>query len=245
MDQIKDMDKNKDIFASLSTRIKASILDCIILMALFISIPMVIGNLLDTDSPIKVFAMFAPVLLLEPILVAFSGATIGQHFFGMEVIRVNTRSKCPFHVAFLRYLAKAVLGSISLVYMLFSKKHQAIHDHLAKTVVLISQKKLEKNPEMAKYGETEQTLIADYSYPSAIRRFILFIVWYIVSVVAIGIFFEVGAILIFPDYTIESEKLPEFYENILSIVFAVVFITLAFFASKGFLPGARRKKNKI
>ena len=236
------MGTNPDVFATLATRIKASIIDSIILLALFVTIPMVIGDFLHGDSLLKAFAMFAPILFLEPILVAYLGATVGQRVFGMEVVRVDTRSKCPLHIAFFRYIAKAVLGSISVVYMLFSKKHQAIHDHFAKTLVLISQRKLERNPGIAKYGEYEQTLDHNYSYPSTIRRFIFFIVWYVFALTALGIVFEVGAILTIPGYSLESDKLPEFLDNIISIVLAIVFITLAVFASKGYLPGARRKK---
>ena len=237
------MTTDRDVFASLATRIKASIVDSIILITLFISIPLVIGSLINSEWPLRAFLMYAPLLFLEPILVAYLGATIGQYLFGMQVVRIDTRSNCPFHVAFFRYLAKAVLGSFSLVYMLFSKKHQAIHDHLAKTVVLISQKRLEKNPQIAKYGELEQTLDLAYSYPSAIRRFIFFIVWYMGASIVLGICIEAGALLTIPGYTSESEKLPESLDIVVSVVFAVVFITLAVFASKGFLPGAKRKKN--
>ena len=70
---------------------------------------MVIGTFLHGDSLFKAFAMFAPILFLEPILVAYLGATVGQRVFGMEVVQVDTRSKCPLHIAFFRYLAKAAL----------------------------------------------------------------------------------------------------------------------------------------
>ena len=233
----------RDVFASLATRIKASVIDSIILLAIFILIPITIGEDVNSDLPLKAFAMFAPVLFLEPFLVAFSGATIGQHLFGIEIVRVDTRSKCPLHIAFLRYLAKVILGGISLIYILFSKKHQAIHDHLAKTFVLISKKKLAKNHQIEKYGEIEQTFHNEYSYPSAIRRFLVFIVWYLVTVFLLGIAFEVGAIYTVPGYSLESEKLPEFLELILSIFSTVIFIVLAVFAAKGFLLGAKRKKN--
>lgn len=236
------MGTNPDVFASLATRIKASIIDGIIVMALFIAIPMVIEAFQHGDSVIKAFAMFAPILFLEPILVAYLGATVGQRVFGMEVIRVYTRSKCPLHIAFFRYLAKVVLGTLSVVYMLFSKKHQAIHDHFAKTLVLISQRELERNPRIAKYGVYEQALDHNYSYPTAIRRFVFFIVWYVFAMIALGIVFEFGAMLTIQGYLLESDNPTELLDNIIGTVSAIVFITLAVIASKGYLPGARRKK---
>ena len=236
---------NNDIYASLATRIKASIIDGIILITLFLSIPMIIGAFSNSDSSIKAIAMFAPLILLEPILVTFLGSTIGQYLFGIKVIRVDSRSNCSLFVSFFRYIAKTVLGSLSLVYMLFSRKHQAIHDHLANTVVLISQKKLEMNPQLFKHGEMEQTFNHDYTYPSAIRRFILFIVWYLLACIALGILVEIIAVAIIPGYTIDAGKLPEVVDNILSILLAIVFISLAVFASKGYLPGAKRKRLTI
>lgn len=236
------MTTNSDIYASLATRIKASIIDGLILITLFLSTPMVIGVFSNNDSPIKAIAMFAPLILLEPILVTYLGSTIGQYIFGIKVIRVDSRSNCNLYVSFFRYVAKTILGSISLVYMLFSRKHQAIHDHLTNTVVLISQKKLEKNPQLFKHGEMEQTFNHDYAYPSAIRRFILFIVWYFLACIVLGIVVEVAAVAIIPRYTIDDGKLPEVVDNILSILLAIVFIALAVVASKGCLPGARRKR---
>jgi uncharacterized RDD family membrane protein YckC len=233
------MNSNQDIFASLATRIKASIIDSIILMALFISIPMVIGAFSNSESTIKAVVMFAPLLLLEPFLVAYLGSTIGQFVFGIKIVRVDSRSNCPLFASFFRYLAKTVLGGVSLIYMLFSRKHQAIHDHLAGTIVLISRKKLEKNPALAKYGEAEQTLSREYIYPSSFRRFILFVVWYIFSANIIGTVTEIVATMAISGH---AGRLPDFVDMLLSIVLAVVFIALAVLAAKGYLPGARRKK---
>lgn len=239
------MDSNQDFFASLATRIKASIIDGAIVLTLFILIPVTIGAFFPNEFPLVGVAMFAPALLLEPLLVTYSGATIGQSIFGLRVVRVDTRSNCNLFISFFRYLAKTILGGISLIYMLFSKRHQAIHDHLANTVVIISPKKLEKNPQLKKHGEVEQALNHGYSYPSAIRRFIFFIVWYIIISFFLGIMFEIGAVIFIHGYTLESDNLPEVLDIIMSIVLGIAFISLAVIASKGLIPGARRKKIQI
>ena len=238
------MDSSQDIYASLATRVKASIIDGFVLLTLFIMVPVTIGTFISSESPFKGVAMFAPILLLEPLLVTYVGATIGQSIFGLKVIRVNTRSNCNLFISFFRYLAKTVLGSLSLIYMLFSKKHQAIHDHLANTVVIISQKKLNKNPQLMKYGETEQTLNYDYIYPSAIRRFISFIGWYAFVGIVLVTASDMVATRLIPGYPQNSDKLPEIFDNSLSIALAIIFISLAVFASKGLLPGARKKKSE-
>lgn len=234
------MNANQDVYASLATRIKAGIVDGIILIGLFVSIPLLMHAMTKDGSPFTGVAMYSPLLLLEPFLVAFLGATIGQWLFGLKVMRVATRSNCPLPMAFVRYIAKGLLGSISMIYMLFSKKHQAIHDHMAGTVVVISENKLLKNPDLARYGEVEQTLSSSYDYPSGIRRFIFFILWYALLCFALGVVVEVVALTTVDGYA--GDRFPEPIEAGMRILFAVLFITLAVFAAKGYLPGARRKK---
>lgn len=163
----------------------------------------------------------------------------------MQVVRIDTRLKCPLLVSFDRYYTKLPLGSLSLIYMLFSGKHQAIHDHLAKTIVLLSSKKIERNPEFASNGVSEQILEVDYVYPSPLRRFGIFVLWYIIVSIIFGILIEGTALLALPGYTIDTEKLPKHIDIAVNFISAIIFILMAILASKGYLPGAKRKKREI
>jgi hypothetical protein len=205
--------------------------------------PLTISMVVGRDTGANALAMYFPPLLLEPILISFLGYTLGQYLFGITVIRIDSGGKCPFHASLLRYIAKTVLGSFSMVYMLFSKRHQAIHDHLAKTLVVLSPKRIQQNLEFASYGETELTFEVDlvYVYPSAVRRFALFCVWVVIALFVLSILAQFAAQLLIPCYTVDTEKMPKQIEVLLDFSFPVIFIGLAVLASKGRLPGAKRK----
>lgn len=237
------METNQVLYATLPRRIKASIIDGVVLLALFILFPLIVGTLVGKDTGLSAIAMFTPPLLLEPFLISFLGFTLGQYIFGIRVVRVDTGGKCPLIASFARYFTKTILGSLSVAYMLFSKKHQAIHDYLAKTLVVLSQEKIERNPEFAQYGEIEQDLENDvtFTYPSVARRFGFFCIWVVVMIIVFGILVESAAILFLPGYTFETEKMPKQIEVASNVLFSIIFIGLAVLASKGHLPGAKRK----
>ena len=237
------MDTSQVLYATLPRRIKASIIDAFVLLALFILSPLMISSLTGKDTGLNAIAMFTPPLLLEPFLISFLGFTIGQYVFGIQVIRLDTGGKCPLVASFARYFAKTILGSLSIVYMLFSKKHQAIHDHLAKTLVVLSPNKIARNPGFAKHGEIEQDLENDvtYTYPSVGRRFGFFCLWSVVIGIVVVIVVEGAALLLLPGYTFETEKMPRPLEIASNLLHSIIFIGMAVLASKGLLPGAKRK----
>lgn len=233
------------LYATLPRRIKASIVDGIVLLTLIILSPLIVGSITGKDSGLNALAMFAPPLLLEPILISYLGFTLGQYVFGIKVVRLDTGGKCPLIASFARYYTKALLGSLSMAYMLFSKKHQAIHDYVAKTLVVLSDKRIDRNPDFAEYGEFEQDLEGDYIYPSALKRFGFFLLWLVPVSIVYGIVVEVAALLMLPGYTIETEELPKGIDIATDLIGSIVFIAFAVLASKGYLPGAKRKLKLI
>lgn len=232
------------LYATLPRRIKASIIDGMVLLTLMILSPVGISALLGRDTGANAVFMYMPPLLLEPLLISFFGATLGQYIFGIQVLRVDSGVKCPLAASFVRYFIKSFLGLFSMLYMLFSKKHQAIHDHVANTVVVLSRKKIERDPDFASYGESEQDLEADtaYHYPSVIRRFSFFCLWAVAAGIFVGMAAEILALLFIPSYTMETEKLPQQIEVIINVIVCILFVALAVLAAKGCLPGARRKE---
>lgn len=135
---------DNEIYATLARRIKAGVIDGVIYLALIIFLMFSVGQVLKDAGPIRAFLIYSPLFFLEPLLVSYLGASIGQHLLGIEVMAINTREKCPLIISLIRYFTKVLLGGLSLIYMLFSRKHQAIHDHFANTVVLLSRRRIEK-----------------------------------------------------------------------------------------------------
>ncbi len=245
------MDNNQVLYATLPRRIKASIADgiqALLALNLHFFFPDYRysgrkGHWVKCNGDVH-----SRFLKLEPFLISFLGFTLGQYIFGIQVVRLGNRwEKCPLISSFARYFTKTILGSLSIAYMLFSKKHQAIHDHFAKTLVVLSHKKIEQNPEFAQYGEIEQDLENDvaFTYPSVARRFGFFCIWVVVMSIVFGILVEGAAILLLPGYSFETEKMPNQIEVASNVLYSIIFIGLAVLASKDISPGAKRKIKEL
>ncbi len=100
-------------------------------------------------------------------------------------------------------------------------------------------------PEFAEHGESEQILEEEYTYPTPIRRFGLFILWYVVVSIVFGILIEAVALLTVPEYSIDTDKLPESIDTASGFVLSILFFVLAVLAAKGYLPGAKRKRKEL
>jgi hypothetical protein len=118
---------------------------------------------------------------------------------------------------------------------------------LAKTLVVLSHKKIGRNPEFAQYGEIEQDLENDvaFTYPSVVRRFGFFCIWAVVMSIVFVFLVELAAIMLLPGYSFETEKMPKEIEVASNVLYSIIFIGLAVLASKGYLPGARKKLKTI
>ena len=228
------------LYGSIGRRIKASVLDGILLLAILIGIPVAIQQVLPGQRTVTAIAMWFSILALEPILVSQYGATIGQRICGLKVIRAGDNRHCPLILAFPRFMAKVLLGSFSLIYMLFTRKHQAVHDWLAGTVVVLSPERISRNPDFAREGETEQFLESKYVYPSALRRFLIFLLWFAGTCSGMGIILGMVSLVFFPE-SIEGEDLPTGIQVIGMLLTMVLLVALSWMGAAGRLPGAKRK----
>lgn len=238
------MDNRQYLFATLPRRLKASIVDGILLLTLFVVNPLIVGTVSDHYTGWGPLVMFVPLLVLEPFLITFFGFTPGQYIFGIEVVRIAGPSKCPLLISFARTYTKYLLGSFSLFYILFSKKYQAIHDHLADTIVVLSKRRLESSPQFARYGAVEQVSEERFTYPSPIKRFVFFLVWY----VSVGSVFELLIQRVTPSSLTADPfagRLSQPFWIIHDLLFSLLFFGVALFAAKGYLPGAKRKKKVL
>lgn len=228
------------VYATVGRRLKASIVDGIVSLALIVAIPVAVQNLTNTPISGMGFLMYAPVFILEPFLISFWGRTIGHYVFGLRVIRENDLSKCPLPQSFGRFFVKALLGWWSMFYLVFSKKQKALHDYLAGTLVILSPERLAKNPSLAGNGELESEEDEKFTYPSALRRFVFFVIWYIVSL--FGMFFLLFFFLSAFMGNERADQLVEANSKSTEIFGVLLLIAMAALAAKGRLPGAKRKK---
>jgi hypothetical protein len=68
-------------------------------------------------------------------MVSLTGGTIGHHLQNLRVVADRTGRPPSFPAAFVRNVAKALLGAVSLLGMTASSRSKALHDWIAGTTV--------------------------------------------------------------------------------------------------------------
>ncbi|MDH7445829.1 RDD family protein [Aquimarina sp. 2201CG14-23] len=124
-------------YPGLFDRIKAIIIDSIVLIIFMIIITDIFSSLDNVSDNARIIAFLFIFLLYDPICTSFFGGTIGHNLIGIRIRQENNPEKnILFSVALFRYLVKALLGWISLFSVMNNEKRQAIHDFMAKSVVV-------------------------------------------------------------------------------------------------------------
>ena len=141
----KRVNKIEFIYANLFKRSLAYIIDVIIVAVPFGVFMAALENsskLSDSDMVLLYIIMGLYFIIFES---SSKGATLGKQLFGLKVVDTNGE-KISFLRALGRYIAFIFL-SIGVIFALFSKKKQTVHDLVANTIVIENRKDIanEKN----------------------------------------------------------------------------------------------------
>ena len=142
------------LYARFFRRFRGILVDWIVAMvAIFgaVFVASAVGN--DGFSRTLGLAVVAALLLYEPVLVSFTGGTLGHHFANLRVVDEQSAGNVSFLKACARVVLKGLLGWYSFVIMAATRRNQAIHDLLTRSTVQI------RDPAKARRGQyiTERT----------------------------------------------------------------------------------------
>ena len=171
-------------------------------------------------------------------MVSFTGGTIGHHIIKIRVQNVDGHYNINIFLAFFRFILKSVLGVISLVFVLTTRRHQAIHDFLVNSVVVY------KDPTRLPEHEAldERTIEEEgYIYPSKLRRTLMIILYNILLFILISFL----SAFLTSEACIENNKCTP-AEEVISYVIGIIWIisaTLILVGGwKSLLFGCKRKR---
>ncbi|HUK55827.1 MAG TPA: RDD family protein [Nitrospiria bacterium] len=236
------------MYPSLPLRWKVAMIDGVILLTVTMLLPLATNQINGGYSFLNIVALLGPVMLLEPFLISFRGATIGQSWFGMSVLYIKTRGRCPLPNSYLRYVTKMLLGGVSLVYMYFSHRHQAIHDHLAGTVVVFTDALAQYRATSGSLELPEREEDVQFIYPSIFRRFMVFLGWYVVAFALFIIVLSL-TLLIFDPACLRVHSKGDALCAAIGIagefLLLILFLQIAYMGAKGRLPGAKRHREDL
>ena len=163
-------------------RAQAAMIDIMLLWAAFFAASIPVART-DLGPAAKIAIVAAPILVLEPVLVWLTGATLGHHLKRLRVQDSKSGKNIGPIRAVLRFLTKATIGTFSLIFMLLTRRHQAIHDLMFRSVVVF--KSSAELPEEDAYSEREVEETG-FVYPSRVRRILVILAYIFVVMTVTG-----------------------------------------------------------
>jgi uncharacterized RDD family membrane protein YckC len=125
------------IYPGVFDRIKAAVTDSFVIVAFIALLSNVFSNLDNVPNSYRIVGFIFIFILYDPLFTSLFGGTIGHMIMKIRVKRTsNTEKNILFHSAIIRYIVKVLLGWISLLTVGTNKKHLAIHDMIAGSIVL-------------------------------------------------------------------------------------------------------------
>jgi len=224
------------VYPFLNRRVYAAAVDGWLLVLGVVAIILIVGPL--NPSPWIYLALFALLSLIEPVLVSFTGGSIGHHIFGIQVIDQSSGNNIGFFRALVRIITRYIFGIFSLFFINTTKRYQALHDLAVKSVVVF------KNPSsLSEISYRKEQLLEEplYRYPSLWRRCAI-ITFY--SIISLFTLFAISSVFVTENCFLEDRCSNE--ENaivlLVDLVFFVMLAALMIYGVKGRLWGAKRKK---
>jgi uncharacterized RDD family membrane protein YckC len=154
-------------YARFSRRLRGIVVDWIIAMAVIfgaVSVAVTAGS--DNFSRALGIVVLLALLLYEPVLVSFTGGTLGHYSTNLRVVDERTGGNVSFLKACARVVIKGLLGWYSFIVMTATRRNQAVHDLLTRSTVQI------RDPAKASPHQyiTERVELAGTGMPSRPRR---------------------------------------------------------------------------
>jgi uncharacterized RDD family membrane protein YckC len=225
-------------YARFSRRLRGIMLDWIITLSVIAGALLVAASTRNDDvSRALGILMVTVVLLYEPVLVSFTGGTVGHYFSNLRVVD-DRGGNVSFLKASARMVVKGLLGWYSFVILMATRRNQAIHDLITGSTVQI------RDPAKASAGQyvTERTDLADPSMPPWWRRIVVIFGYLLLTFIAVG----VVAVNSMSVGCIQDSSLCSAGERIFNVVVSVGFLFLtALIIGLGWtgrLYGARRAR---
>lgn len=175
---------NAVAYPRLLRRVRATLVDSLLLTlvafgALFLAASAGLAHPLG-----KALLILLPILMLEPGLVALTGGTVGHHLVRLRVTRLDGVRNITFPAATVRFLVKLLFGTLSLIFVLTTSRHQALHDLVARSMVI--HKAPQALPAYEVLAERHHDR-ANYHYPSGWRRVAVVMVYALLATIALSL----------------------------------------------------------
>jgi uncharacterized RDD family membrane protein YckC len=224
------------MYPRLLRRVRAFLIDSVVFIVLLYSWMVSLPAFGELPFAIKIGALAAAIMVLEPGLVAFTGGTLGHHLMGLRIRDASRDQNIGILRAIARAIIRTLLGWLSFIFVLVTKKHQALHDYFTSTVVVL--RRPQSVPAHEKFVErTEDPIL--YVYPSKLRRMLMILLYGVLATVAVAV---LSAVLLSDGCLSDSRcgSRDAIVSQVLSILWLASIGTTTVLAWRGRLFGSRR-----
>ena len=157
-------------YGRFSRRVRAFVIDWIIIMLLLISaLFAAVSANSDRIGRILGFTFVGIFLLYEPLLVSFTGSTVGHYLTNLRVVDDRTRGNVGLPKAAARLVIKTLFGIYSFITMAATSRHQAVHDVMTRSTVQIR----DCSKASSHHYVAERTELLSPGMPSRLRRVVV------------------------------------------------------------------------
>ncbi|WP_444930942.1 RDD family protein [Microbulbifer sp. SSSA002] len=223
------------MYPKLSRRFRALMIDSLVLIAVTV-LSIAIGTSIDfTNEVYQSVLILLLIVLFEPVLVSLTGGSVGHHLVGVRIRKIASDKRINIVQAIIRTLFKLLLGVPSLIFVLTSKKYQALHDFISMSLVVVKAPALLPSYEVLE----ERTESYEYEYPGKTRRLIVAVMYVISSSLAISAI----AVISVSDLCASKQVCNSAEDTVhlfLGVLFWVLVFVLPWAGWAGRLYGARR-----
>jgi uncharacterized RDD family membrane protein YckC len=129
-------------YPQLNLRWKAAIIDSFIFLSLLFSTAYFSYDIFQDNLFLRIIFIFLPTLSYEPLMIFFTGRSLGHKLYGIGVVHQDDSKKLNLFQCYIRYIVKIALGLFSLIFMFLTHKRQAFHDLITASLVVFVDNKV-------------------------------------------------------------------------------------------------------
>lgn len=218
-------------YGSFPRRLRAAVVDGAVLLIILL---LTLIGVEVTGSSAAFILGIAVIALYDPVLVSTRGQTVGHRLMGLSVAEESHDARINFPRALARSVLKTVLGIPSFLLMAVTRRHQAIHDRVTKSVVVRSSR-VGHAPADFHSERSDSQLLANVSVPRRIVAIVLYsVIGFLVAALAY-VPLTSEACLVYDDCSVRDDLV----NVVLGVIWLMALGTIMILGWRGRLPGAR------
>jgi uncharacterized RDD family membrane protein YckC len=229
----------KAFYPRLVRRVRAYLIDQLVMLAVF-ALWLFLLPWMDGFTPTqKIFALVAAMLLAEPCLVSLTGGTIGHHLMCLRIRDARSDRNLGLVRAAVRAVLRLMLGWLSVLFILLTRRRQALHDVLTGSLVVIAA------PERLPAYDLLPMLAIDARHvpgaPSKWRRLVAVLLYLLAVSIAVS---AASLLLISPQCSTDDlcTRQEEIIQAVCGWAWLAAAVAIVFLGIRGKLWGARPRR---